>query len=189
VTLDPDTIMPIAMQRAFEIKQLEYLEEEAHQSKYERWFSWLDPSGGTSIGASLVPYFQVAPSQIVQIARQIEQKKSILYSQGTVLFGQIATALAQYNTAKTGVEVQTRNINRVLLDMQIGRQIALSDLANALQGQVTSMVNQINAEYAYYVGVSQVNRLLYAGPYARIALGDPSPLVQAPPSSVVGLPK
>ncbi|MBI3541957.1 MAG: hypothetical protein HY075_01600 [Deltaproteobacteria bacterium] len=175
VELDTASITEVTLQRSYELHQLDTLIDAARWNKYERWFTWMDPAGGAAIGVNLYPYLQVAPSQLRELGTKRENMQALLLQKTENLFGEINQALQAYALAKEGVGIQSRRINRILTNMRLGINFTLADLVGALQSQVAADIAQVNAEYAYYVGISKINRLLFAGPYARLAPDQPQP--------------
>lgn len=168
--LDRTAITEVAVQRSYEINQIDTLIESARVNKLERYFSIIDPAGGAqaAIGFNLYAYFQVAPSQLRELAVRRDNLKSLLEQKAFNTYSEATQAIQAYQIATTGIEIQDRRVDRVLSYLRLGIGFSLADLVNAIQSRVQSDVDQVNAEYAYYVALSKINRLLFAGPYARL---------------------
>lgn len=171
--LDYPSILEVALQRSYELDQIDILIESARLNKWERVFSWLDPSAPAAgtIGVALYPYITINNSQVRELAVKREEIESkIVQKVGTTL-GQVSQSLQAYGLAQEGVDIQARRIDRLLGNMELGINFSLLELVSALQERVRNEIDKINAEYAYYIGVSNINRLLFAGPYSRLARG------------------
>ncbi len=170
--LDTESIMDVAKQRSYELSQMDVLIDSARWSKWEKAFSWFDLSGGEPLGLNMISFFQVAPSQIRQLTAKREGLESQLIGKATALFEEITQTLEAHGLAKQAVTIDDRRVNNALAKMDLGLNFSLPSLASALVDKAKADINQISAEYAYYIEISKVNRLVFAGPYSRLAPGS-----------------
>ena len=85
------------------------------------------------------------------------------------MFEEINQSLDAYRLAKEAVAIDTRRVVTIQHNIDLGITYQLASLSSALVDKAKADMNQISAEYSYYVGITKINRLMFAGPYGRLA--------------------
>ncbi len=170
ILIDQQSMQNLAIERSVELRQLDFLIHSAQESLKGRYFAWLDPSGGGSPGFGLgySTYIDIAQVKIEELLLQRQQLQSILLKKISDAIDMSQSSLSLYEVATTDLTVQQDRVNQLRDSMRMGFNVSTLELQNALQGQMKAVSDQINAEYAYIVAVSNINRLLFMGPYLDI---------------------
>jgi hypothetical protein len=166
--LDADSVYETALQRSYELRQMDSLIAAAKANEKASYFTWLDPSGDPqgNLGLGLYPYLQVGASKIRELQVKRESLQSILAQKTSNALGEVKQSLDAYRLSQEGQAIQAERIERILANLRLGMNFSLSELASALQDQVKGDIDLVNAEYGYYVAMSKINRSIFAGFYA-----------------------
>jgi len=167
-TFDENLTENVALQQASELLQMKFLIAAAQTQKTEKYFDWLNPSGGTgsaNIGFAMGSYIAIAASQVRQLMDKQTQLKSTILA--TVLGNNTAlnTAIQSYNLALRNIVVQDDLVNSLLTNMQLQVPVSVTDLMTAYAGQMQAQLDKINTKFEYLVALDNMQRALYAGPY------------------------
>jgi outer membrane protein TolC len=173
VTFDPALTSKDALDRAVELKQMDALIAVARAQRYQRYFDWLDPSGGSgaSIGFGLGPYIAIGSSQVREAEIKRQQLQSTLLQKVANTITEIDTSIAAHELALKDVSIQQTRVQRYLNQIRIGVNVSTTDLINALASQMQADLDAVNTEFQYLVSYDKMQRTLYAGPYSNLGPG------------------
>jgi hypothetical protein len=167
-TIDTDSVYEVTLQRSYELRQMDSLIAAAKANEKASWFTWMDPAGSSAgnLGLGLYPFIMVANSQVKELKIKRESLQATLAHHILDILLDAKQALDQHRLAKEGQAIQAERMDRILANLHLGMNFSLSELASALQAQISSDIDLINAEFSYYVAFSKINRSLFAGGYA-----------------------
>jgi hypothetical protein len=168
VTFDEATAEQQALQQASELTQMDYLIAAAKVSKTEKYFDWLNPSGGSgsaSISFAMGSYIAIAASQVRQLEDKRQQLQSTILATVVNNNTALANAIANYKLSLKNIVVQDDLVNSLINNMQLGVQVSVTDLMTAYAGQMQAQLDKNNAQFEYLVSLDNMQRSLYAGPY------------------------
>lgn len=167
-TFDEPTAEQMAIIQASELTQMKYLISAAETTKTERYFDWINPSGGTgpaSIGFGMGTYIAIAASQVRQLEdKEVQLESTVVATVSTNNTG-LTSAIAGYQLALRNIVIQDDLVNNLLKNMRSGLAVAVTDLMTAYAGQMQAQLNKVNTEYQYLAALENMQRSLYVGPY------------------------
>ncbi|MBY0472211.1 hypothetical protein K2X30_13680 [bacterium] len=163
------TLLSVALQRSFELKQIDALLAAARLDRKERLFSWMDPGGdpGGVLGVNLIPYLGLGKVNEALIQEKRRGIQGLLTDKVDRAYGDRGAAITSYQLAKARSAVQDRRVAKNLASLRLDLDFSIADLVASLQDQVKGQIDVINAKYQFYLVHARINRLLMAGPYAR----------------------
>jgi hypothetical protein len=161
----------LALRRSYEISQLNALVEASDVSLTERHLAWIDPAGNPagSVGFGLPAYVSVGYSEAREVRIRRERAQAQVLHKVHDSVSLMTRALGRYNIAVENAAVQAEHRARRDDQVLIGAGPTGQELVQALQDEARVAVERIDAEYAYHIAVANLNRALYAGPYASIS--------------------
>ena len=163
----------VAIQEAYELRQMDALIQISQLGASSRKFQWLDPSGGDpqgSLGFNLIPYLQIGAVETTQLLDERE-KLEVGISNAVARTGEAMNLyLNRYRMGKADLEVQNRRIQRHLQNLQTGVNFSMSDLTNSLESKLQAQIKILDAQYAYWIAVEGMNRYLLKGVYAKLPI-------------------
>ncbi|MEO7164806.1 MAG: hypothetical protein ABI041_17935, partial [Bdellovibrionia bacterium] len=172
VDLDEKNLGGIALQRSFELQQIDALIVYSEYKKKEVYFSWLDPTTDPTIelGASLGPIIAAGNSRIRELKIKREQLQSILLQK-------MSAAVFQYNhaiddnlmTAK-GLLIQERREKRILELIFPHSDLNSPDVALVYQEYIRNWAEQKVAEAGFRIARANIDRMLLQGYYISLFL-------------------
>lgn len=175
--IDAEATLDVALQRSYEIRQLDTMLDAARLERRSRgWFTgFFDPAAdpAAALGYNHYAYVEVSRAKIRELVARREGLESLIARKVDMTLGQIGQSLESYRLATEAVAIQARRVNRILTSLDLGVSFFLPELVSALQDQVRSEIEVINARAAYAVARAQLDRLLFIGPYG--ALEEPVP--------------
>lgn len=168
-------ISQLALQRALELKQIDFLIDEAHYQKRELYFNWMDPEVDSrhSLGLGLIEYVKMSKSVIHSLILKREQTQSTICQKCHVFTTLFNNAISNYiNGMETLIFV--KNFSRELFD-KLNHLENLSDFSGIqsdlqffIQNYISLQlrINSILADFKIYQ--AQIDRLLLKNFYEEI---------------------
>ncbi|MDB5039135.1 MAG: hypothetical protein JWQ35_2663 [Bacteriovoracaceae bacterium] len=160
----------IAVRQSFELREVDALIQAAKENKKGILFGWIDPSSGSNhaLGLGLGADFMIAASEVNELGIKREKLSQGIIRKVYETMDKINEASESYKLAEEGIAIQEQRIDRYLTNLQIGIDVRMTDLANALEGLAKNRVDRIVSEVSYDAAQSHLNRLLISGPYSEI---------------------
>lgn len=188
IKINQTSTLSLVIDRALELKQMDALLQETKDSADNRYFYWMDPSGGqgSNIGFGWPSSIEAGKDQVQEIEDETQQLQSTLEQKLKDTESQIQLAVENYQLSKNDLALQQQRLTQLNDDQNMGVTVAVSDLQNALQSVLQYQGSMINAEYTYYIALGKLNRLLFSGPYADIespVAGSSTPVKPTPTES------
>lgn len=173
--VDEDAVYDNAYWRSIELRQLDSLIEAAKLNKTQRYLSWTDPSGDYTggLGVNLLAYVPIGESQVREAKSRYEWMEGTIAQKVRQALADRKFSIDSYALAKDSIDIQKRRVGRIIQQMRVGQSFDPIGLALSLQDLVRSNLAKIFAESAYCMAISRLNRMLYAGPYAKIEYDRP----------------
>ena len=165
--LDPTQLWQVAVNRSFEIKQLDYLIEAAHDTKNQVYFSWLDPQADShaNVGVAMAPRVEISNSRIKELQVAREQMQATLIRQSYEVINSYNSALHTFQYS----EKVMPELEKAIFDQltQVTTQ-AIFD-CKSLQTNIENFLSQKIAEETnlatFRIARSKIDRLLLQGFY------------------------
>ena len=163
-----------ALERAYELRQLDDLVQVARTATTQRYFNWLDPNGDDNgnLGAGLPSYIEIGYSQIRELVDRRQQTQSQLLNKTNQEANNVKEAIIQWKFARQGQLISNNRIARIKTNIRLGINFEIANLVSALQEKVQNDLQLVQAEFNYQVAWARLSRLMYAGPYASLARGN-----------------
>lgn len=178
--MDLSKMEKAVIQVAPELEQMKSLLDAAKLDKVDRGFQWLDPTGDPAggLGAGLPTYIQIAANNLDQLLTSRDELNSTLLKKVTDAYNDYTGWIDSYNLAADGIGIQQKRIDlarKTLQSLSVEASSGntassepgnvIADLRDALEQLPANHANLTTAEYAWYVSISRINRLLREGPY------------------------
>jgi hypothetical protein len=166
-----DHLGELALRRAYEVHQLDAMANAANLEGAERYFAWLDPAGNPagSLGFGLPAYIGIGQSQLAEVRIRRERAEAQVLHKVHESLSLMERALSRYNVALENGVVQAQHREQRQRDTLIGAGLAGAEMITAIQEEARVGVERIDAEYAYHIALCNLNRALYAGPFAMLS--------------------
>lgn len=164
-----DDINALALNRSFEVDQLNWLIDSAQKGKETKYFTWLDPAGDPNLGlgAALGSQIEVSNSQIHELEIDREQLKSILSQKVFNGVTNYQQAVSAFTESKKGISIQERRMNQALSDLETGKRVDFFGLVSIFQDYLAAEISIESARANYRVARSQLERLTLKGYYGQ----------------------
>lgn len=167
VPIKPSELAEWALERSFELEQINYLYEIAKIREIELYFSWIDPSADqkTSLGLNLFAQTKIARSQIRELEIKRDQIKAQVYKKSYLLAIEYNSALESLKAGKSEQDIQVEYA-------QIEAQLSQSSqntppLVEASQKAIKSYLADLTAREtllaAYRIARAKKDRLILEG--------------------------
>ena len=165
--MDLKTITDTAVQRSFELKQIDDLMAASKNSKNQLYFNWLDPVGDptANLGFNLKANFAVANSKITEVQLRRSQIQNILENKAFAAVTEYNQSLKTYAEAKDGVAINQRRMNQILNFVKVGNDVDLFHILDIVQDSLAAGMRQANALTTYRISRGKIDRLLLQGYY------------------------
>jgi hypothetical protein len=172
-TYDPKSVAQIALNRAAELKQMDFLIASAATQRKSRYFDWLDPSGGgTAIGFGMGAYIAIGASQVQQAMLKRQQVQAQILQSVAAASDDIEEAVAGYQIARKNVRIHDSLVQSLLNQMRLGYVVTTTELITGFGGQLAAKLDVLNTRFQYLAAHENMQRLLYAGAYAKLGAGN-----------------
>jgi hypothetical protein len=168
--LDISQVEAIAVQRAYEVRQLDSIIDSAVADRNARYFMWLDPGNRdahSALGPELPSFIGTGDSRIREARLAREQAIAAIHRRVSAAALQANEALEAGRQALQTQDLQDQRIERLISNLQLGIPFAMSDLTNALQLKASARMAGAHAAASYRTALSKLDRLTYAGAYSR----------------------
>lgn len=167
--LNEPNIIGVALDRSFELKQLDYLIASSQKSTEARMYEWLDPTGSpnAALGLGTGAYVKIGQSQ----TRELQIKKQMLQAQ---ISQKTADAVKEYNCAISNYQratdllrVQERRFNRMVDQVHFGTNYDMFGLLAVFKDYTQASISQYSAINDFRTARMKLDRLLLRGNYAN----------------------
>ena len=176
-------LQDVAIDRSYELRQMSSLIQVSRLQHTASYFQWLDPSGDREggLGFDLFTYEKISAARTQELIAKREKLEAGILEKVAITAGRANESLKSYQLTSTGVEIQTRRIQRHLSNMRTGIAFSMSDLTNALQEKLKAQIGLLQSQYSYLIVQGNINRLLLAGPYSNLPTdrGEPGWVIKA----------
>ena len=167
--IDFNTVNSAALNRSYELDQMDYLINAANETKTAKYFEWLDPAGDPNLGlgAALPVNIELSQSQIQELNIDKQQLQSILSQKVFNAVTDYSQALDNYRGAQDGLAIQTNLLATEMANLKTGVNVDLFGLVSILQNYLAAQIMIESSNANYRVARSEVDRLLLEGYYAN----------------------
>jgi hypothetical protein len=174
--IDTDPATTQAIQRSYELAQMNQLIVLAANQKRELDFNWLDPAGDytAALGFGLGETIAVARSRIQELRVKREQIQSAVAEKVAEAVAEYDVDLTTYSLAQSGVALSARRMTRVLAQIGPGSNLNTLDVEAVFQDSLASAIRSEAMLAAFRVARSRIDRFLLQGWYAGSAASNPS---------------
>ncbi|MGZ3694788.1 MAG: hypothetical protein ACXWQO_11475 [Bdellovibrionota bacterium] len=158
-----------ALDRSFELKQMDYLIASSRKSTEARSWEWLDPTGAPNagLGFGTSSYVKIGESQ----TRELQIKRQLLQSQ---IMQKTADAVKEYNSGITLYQrasdlqrVQERRFNRIVDQVHFGTNYDMFGLLQVFKDYTQASVSAYTAVAEFRTARMKLDRVLLRGNYAN----------------------
>ncbi len=162
----------VALDRSFEIRQMDYLIRVGRLQKTERYFAWLDPAadGTGKIGFGIGQYVKTGTSQLRELLVKREQLEQNIVLKVFNAVSEHNLAVKSYGLAAAGMDIQERRLARILETVRFGTNVDMFGMVQIFQDYLAAAVNKENAVAAYRVAHVKLDRFLLKGLFASLVL-------------------
>ena len=169
VAYDKDDAYQTALDRSFEVKQLNYLISAAENGVIERFFDFIDPAGdpASGLGLGLPSYVSIGKSQVRELKIRREQAM-------TNISQKVGDAISEYESGKKlvrisydSVLVNQRRLTRMVDQTHFGTIYDMFGLFQVFKDYTSSSVNLANAITGFKLSKVKLNRALLGEHYAN----------------------
>jgi hypothetical protein len=167
--LNEQQAITTALDRSFELKQVDYLIAASEKSTEARHWEWLDPTGAPSsgLGFGTKEYVKIGESQ----TREFRIKRQLLQS---TIMQKTADAVKEYNNAILSYQratdlqrVQERRFNRMVDQVHFGTNYDMFGLLQVFKDYTQASVNQYTAVNNFRTARMKLDRVMLRGNYAN----------------------
>ncbi|MBI3556867.1 MAG: hypothetical protein HY074_11440 [Deltaproteobacteria bacterium] len=167
-----DEIKTLALDRSFEIRQMDYLIRIGRLQKIERYFAWLDPAadGTGKIGFGIGQYVKTGSSQLRELVTKREQLEQNIVLKVFNAVIEHNLSIKSYGLASEGMEIQERRLARILETVRFGTNVDMFGMVQIFQDYLAAEVSKENAIATYRAAHAKMDRFLLKGHYAGLVL-------------------
>ena len=171
VALDEKDFFSTVLDRAFELRQLEYVMAAAKTAKSATYFEWLDPSGDPTagLGAGLFAGVAVKDSDVKQLTIAHQQIQSILLQKTSNTIGDYNESIEDFSNMSAVLKLKETHIQEVQDLLKFSRDVSLLDLVTAMQDRLLAQVNVESARVTFRMNRAKLDRLMLQGFYSQLA--------------------
>ncbi len=170
-SIDGKSILALALDRSFELRQLDFLIQAAQEVKTADYFDWMDPTGDPSLGlgAGLGEAVAVQSSKINELEIDREQLQSQVYQEVTDVTAEHNEALKAYRLASDDLTTQERRFNRTQELLNFGKDVSVLDLVTVYQDRLKAKINVLNSIAAFEISRAKLDRLELEGYFSQLS--------------------
>jgi hypothetical protein len=170
VPIHLDDVIPLALNRSFELRQMDHLIKIAEYQRKEIYFSWLDPSESpeTSLSFATGQKLAISRSKIDELLIKREQLQAIVVQKVTQAVNEWNTALKSYPLLQSTLEIQERRFARVLSLVKPGPELNTLDMESVLQDYLGTGIRKFVVVAGFRVAAAKLERLLLEGHYLSV---------------------
>jgi hypothetical protein len=163
-----------ALESSLELRQLDALVDASHSDAQARAWNWMDPSGDYrgGLGLGIVDFVAIGGSQEEEMRVQRERITADALRHARSASQALENSDQAITLATSALALHTRRVNRMQSNLQLGLSFELSELTLALRDVVQAQVTLETSRCARAQAVAWINRILLAGPFAAIRLGN-----------------
>jgi hypothetical protein len=166
-----DVTIQTAIDRSFELRQMDALIEVARYQKTERYFNWIDPAGDYTgkLGFGIGQYVAVGKSQIDQLVIKREQTQAQLAGKVVNTLKEYENSLRIWGLVKENMIVQERRLGRIVTAASFGTSGDLTGMVQIFQDYLGGAVARESTIASYRVARAKIDRLLLQGYFRGLA--------------------
>lgn len=163
-------LVPLALKRSIELRQMDHLIRIAEYQKKEIYFSWLDPSEDpdTSLSFATGQTLAIARSKIDELLLKREQLQAIVAKKTAGAINEWNAALVAYPLIQSTMEIHERRLNRILSQIRAGSELNTLDIEAVFQDYVAAGLRKLVLVAGFRVAASKLERLLLQGHYISV---------------------
>lgn len=167
VALDSEATGRIAVERSFELRQMDALIKIANSQKVELYFNWLDPNGDPNapLGFGLHDLIQVAKSKVTELKIKREQLEALVLQKTYESVAAYDGVLQAVVPIFENVSLQERRLSRVTKLIQPGSSLNPMDIVSVFQDLLAAKVRLESSRASYRIARSKLDRLQLKGYY------------------------
>lgn len=168
--VDPKELADLAIQRSFELKQLEDLKRIAKLKKLQNYFIWLDPSGdpNQSLGLNTFPQQKKAKSQIQELEIEREKSKTTLHQNAYKLSLDFNEAIQSHQSLRDGLGPIRFDFQEIVSEAISGKPIHSDNLKWRAQRYSAGLVAGHVTLANFRIARAKRDRFLLAGYYSEL---------------------
>jgi hypothetical protein len=168
--LNPIATADSAIDRSFELRQLDELKRIAELKKIENLFIWMDPTGDPKqgLGLNIIPQQKHAKSQIREISIQREQLQTQIHQSVYQLTLDYNEAIGSYRLTHQNVVRNRFELEKVLSDALAHRSIHSGKLKSQAHQYIANKVAQHTSLANFRIARAKKDRYLLAGYYTEL---------------------
>jgi hypothetical protein len=168
--LESDALARLALNRSFELKQVDYMIKSSRYEKHQLWFSWIDPQTDPTknLGFALIPLFKLESSKIRELQIQREQLQSVIVSKTYEAVAAYNEALVLYPKVKQLFEVASDGLNHLAQNAQKHEAVELDTLEKGIEQYVKQYVEFHSVLSSFKISRSKIDRLRLQGYYLEL---------------------
>lgn len=167
--VEKNVLMIPVISKSLELQQMDALIAVAQINRRERYFSWMDPSGGEgALGFGFFDYLRVGRSRVRELQEKRIELQSTLLQKLSNTVGEINLGVELYRLSMNLSDLHKRRIARMNQDLTLGTNVSLNELCTALQDQMRADLAAINAEFSYYTSLGKLDRLQFQNGYEPV---------------------
>ncbi|NDD93220.1 TolC family protein [bacterium] len=161
----------LALERSYELRQMNSLIDYAKGSQEQRYYNWIDPNSDPSsnLGFGFGSSLEIGRAQIREAILKHSQLQSILLQKVENTASQIESSIQRRTLALDGLALQRQRVKRLMDSLGLGKAISTTDLSLAVQQLMKSELELIDADFSYRIAHSNLMRLLFTDHYAQAA--------------------
>lgn len=174
-----EDIIRAAVGRSLELKQIDYLIDNAERQKEEYYFNWADPDvpSQMSISFSLVPYLARASAVIKELLVRREQVQAQVAQRAANAVINYNAALGSYQIAKPEFDLLSVRLEKLITDITLGT--VSSDIHTsgpnfqwALNTHLQFRLRLYDSVAMFRMARAQLRRVLLETYYSRLLRSD-----------------
>ncbi len=168
--IDQSTILPVALNRAFELSQVDHLVEVANNQTKENYFSWLDPQASPSmdLGFSTGENINISKDNVAMLLTRREQLQAAIATKVDTYADQWNESLKAWPIIQDNLLANQRRWQRQVAQLTPNSGLSTFDTEAVLQDYEASLFRQASILTNFRVARSMIDRLQLQGFYSTI---------------------
>ncbi len=176
--ISPEDFFMEAKDKSYEIKSLGFLLNAAKYSEIEVYFDFLDVEGTSGIGFGTPYQIMVSKSKQNEIKMKIEESKSIIELQSSIVATEFNQALENHQLASLGINSSRERVNWIVHRILQGESTVdenelIDQLVDTQYKVIGFIADQATSAQAFLIAKSKMNRLLLKEYYSDLEAALP----------------
>ncbi|MBC7539418.1 MAG: TolC family protein [Bacteriovorax sp.] len=183
--LDPSTFFKEAQDYSYELKSLGFLLKAAKTSQKEIYFNFFDLEGNNGIGFGTHSQILVSKSQQEEISKKIDETKSLIELQSSMVANEYNQALDSYQLAESNKNTSLKRFNWLISrllqgDGAIDSEEFVNELTDIQNKIIGFTADEATSAQMWLMAKSKLNRLMLKGYYSDLEAALPDePIVKS----------